>query len=171
MKQIFFVTALLLFLQTILFSQKPGIPDASTALTTTASETRSGSFDSWFLDKTMRLDYYHSGNTKEEHFAIDQIVSDGQWPGSKNVLIDKLELGLYFFEVKDGASDKIIYSRGFSSVFGEWQSIPDADVMWGTFPESIRFPWPKNPVSVILKRRNAENIFSWSGFFDSRLNI
>lgn len=54
-------------------------------------------YDDYFKDKTMRLDYYHSRNNKEEHFAIDRIVSDGNWSGSKTVLQDKLDLGLYFF--------------------------------------------------------------------------
>jgi hypothetical protein len=116
-------------------------------------------FENFFLDKTMRVDYYHSGTSKEEHFAIDQIVSDGKWPGSKTILKDKLELGLYFFEVIDKTSEKVLYSRGFASVFGEWQSIPEADKEWGTFHESLRFPWPKNPVTIVLKKRDAVNRF------------
>lgn len=116
-------------------------------------------YQSFFTEKTMRIDYYHSGTAREEHFAIDQIVSDGAWPGSKTVLLDQLNLGLYFFEIQDKSTDKIIYSRGFASVFGEWQSVPEADVEWGTFPESLRFPWPKGAFRVILKKRDAENIF------------
>jgi len=48
----------------------------------------------YFLDKTMRLDYFHSGTSAEEHFAVDRIVSDGMWSGSKTILIDDLQLGL-----------------------------------------------------------------------------
>jgi hypothetical protein len=116
-------------------------------------------FDTWFTDRTMRLDYYHSGTSREEHFAVDQVVSDGPWGGSGTVLIDQLELGLYFFEVKDKASEKVIYSRGFASVFGEWQFTPEAGSEWGTFHESLRFPWPKKTVSIMLKKRDAENKF------------
>ena len=47
-------------------------------------------FDSYFKDKTMRLDYFHSGTSTEEHFAVDQIVNDGVCAGSKMVMIDKL---------------------------------------------------------------------------------
>ena len=42
------------------------------------------------------------------------------------ILIDKLELGLYFFEIIDKESKVLLYSRGFASVFGEWQTIPEA---------------------------------------------
>ena len=112
------------------------------------------SFDRYFSDKTMRLDYNHSGTSKEEHFAIDRIVSDGPWPGSRFVLIDKPELGLYFFRVIDKDSKILLFSRGFASVFGEWQSVPEADKTWGSFNESIRFPWPEKPVTVFLGKRN-----------------
>ncbi len=125
-------------------------------------------FNTWFLDKTMRLDYYHTGNAKEEIFAIDKVLSDSIWPGSKKILIDKLELGPYFFEVLDKESKILLYSRGFSSIFSEWQTTPDANVQWGTFHESLRFPWPLKPVVVVVKKRNAENKFKqvWSTDID-----
>jgi hypothetical protein len=117
-------------------------------------------FDSYFIDKTMRFDYFHSGTATEEHFAKDRIVSDGIWSGSKVNLIDDLRLGLYFFEVIDKESRVLLYSRGFASIFGEWQTIPEASEKWGTFHESLRMPWPLKPVTVIMKKRDAENNFS-----------
>jgi hypothetical protein len=118
------------------------------------------SFDSFFLDKTMRFDFFHSGTAMEEHFAKDQIVSDGVWSGSKKVLLDRLNLGLYFYEVVDKETGTLLYSRGFSSVFGEWQTTPEASFDWGTFHESLRFPWPLKPVVVRIKKRDAKNEFS-----------
>ncbi len=116
-------------------------------------------FDYYFLDKTMRFDYFHTGNAKEEIFAPDRTVSDGPWPGSKTILVDPLELGLYLFEVSDKESNMLLYSRGFASVFGEWQTTPEAEEGYGTFHESIRFPWPKKPVNVIMKKRDTANVF------------
>ncbi|NVO18539.1 MAG: peptidase M64 [Bacteroidetes bacterium] len=116
-------------------------------------------FPDFFAANTMRLDYYHSGNTKEEHFAIDQVVSDGTWPGSTIQLIDTLNLGSYHFKVIDKKSHILLYSRGFGSIFGEWQTTPEADSIWGTFHESLRFPWPLKPVIVFLEKRNASNVF------------
>jgi hypothetical protein len=133
-------------------------------------EIQSGkaSFESFFLDKTMRLDLFHAGNSTEEHFSTDQIVSDGIWPGSKTQLIDKLNLGSYFFEILDVETKTLIYSRGFSSIFGEWQSTPEAEKQYGTFHESLRFPWPKKPVLVILEKRNQLNKFQeiWNTTID-----
>ena len=97
-------------------------------------------FESYFQDKTMRLDFFHNGTATEEHFSVDQVVNDGLWPGSKTLLMDRLELGPYFFEVIDKESKVLLYSRGFANVFGEWQSTPEAKENWGTFQESLRFP-------------------------------
>lgn len=116
-------------------------------------------FSIYFLDKTMRLDYFHSGSATEEHFAVDRVLSDGPWPGSKAQLIDRLNLGLYQFQVVDQASNVLLYSRGFASVFGEWQTIGEAKKQWGTFHESIRFPWPKKPVKIVMKKRDKKNNF------------
>ena len=125
-------------------------------------------FGDYFSDKTMRVDYFHSGTEKTESFAVGQIVSDGPWPGSKTVLIDPLELGLYLFQVVDKETGTLLYSRGFASVFGEWQTIPEAGEVSGTFHESIRFPWPLKPVTIVMKKRDALNKFQpiWNTTID-----
>jgi hypothetical protein len=117
-------------------------------------------FAQYFQDKTMRVDFNHSGTSKEEHFASDRIVSDGIWPGNKMILLDRLEMGPYFFQIIDQSTNTLLYSRGFANIFGEWQSTPEAAEQWGSFHESLRFPWPLNPVTLILKKRDlADNVF------------
>jgi len=116
-------------------------------------------YKTYFNDNTMRVDYFHSGTATEEHFAVGRILNDASWSGSKTMLLDNLKLGLYFFEVLDQVSSKILYSRGFASIFGEWQTIAEAKKQWGTFHESVRFPWPLNPVILVLYKRNNLNEF------------
>lgn len=116
-------------------------------------------FEQWFLDKTMRLDFYHTGKHDTEHFAVDRVLSDGIWSGSKKQLIDRLEFGPYFFEIIDNETKTLLFSRGFASIFGEWQTIPEAEEQWGTFHESLRFPWPKKPVKVVVSKRGEDNKF------------
>lgn len=165
MKKILFLTLLSLILlscgqntqkQTALVPLKPAFP--------IAIEKGNVIFDSFFTDKTMRLDYFHSGTSSEEHFAADRIISDGIWSGSKKTLIDNLKLGQYFFQVIDKESKQLLYSRGFGNVFGEWQTIPEASEKWGTFHESLRFPWPLMPVTVLVQKRDSLNNFTtiWS---------
>jgi hypothetical protein len=153
------ILAVLLLVPFFAFVQNVSDPASSAVAPVALIEEGNVNYETWFIDKTMRLDYYHTGTSKEEHFAIDQVVSDGKWPGSKTILMDPLELGLYFFEVRDKASDRVLYSRGFASIFGEWQSTPEADKEWGTYHESLRFPWPLKTVMITLQKRNAENVF------------
>src|SRR6185369_9797164 len=133
-----------------------------------ASSAHAARFDDLFLDKTMRVDYFHTGNRlgdrMEEIVALDRVVSDGPWAGSRTHLVDTTNLGNYYFEVIDRATNQVIYSRGFASVFGEWVTTDEAKDRAGTFHESVRFPWPKKPVQVVLKKRDKENAFQqiWS---------
>lgn len=120
---------------------------------------KSINFDEYFESNTMRVDYFHTGNAEVEYFAIDRILNDGEWAGSKTILTDQLNLGLYFFEIQDKESSTLLFSRGFSSIFGEWQTIPEAENEWGTFQESVRFPWPLKPVILIMKKRDGTNQF------------
>jgi hypothetical protein len=103
---------------------------------------------------TMRLDYYHTGNTKEELFSVDRVVIEPlPWPGDPAKAIDDTNLGNYLFEVRDQASGRLLYSRGFSSIFAEWVTTAEAKITNHTFSESLRFPAPSAPVKIVLKKR------------------
>jgi hypothetical protein len=114
--------------------------------------------------KTMRIDYFHSGGPGGETVALDGVVSEGAWPGSRTHLIDDMNLGKYFFEVVDRASGLVIYSRGFASIYGEWETTPEFKTSKRAFHESVRFPWPETPVQIVVKKRNRANNFQeiWS---------
>lgn len=127
------------------------------------------SFDELFLDKTMRVDYFHTSTTKgDEIVALDRVVSDGPWPGSRTRLVDTSNLGKYYFEVVDRDTNQVVYSRGFASVYGEFETTPEAKQRAATFHESLRFPWPKKAVQVTLKKRDAQQAFRevWSAVID-----
>lgn len=109
---------------------------------------------------TMRLDYYHTGNSTQEFFSVDRILVEPlPWPGNPNKNIDDTNLGKYFFEVRDQKTKSVLYSRGFASIYGEWETTDEATKMMRTFHESLRFPAPDAPVDVILKKRDAKNAF------------
>lgn len=112
-------------------------------------------FAASFRDSTMRVDYYHTGNAGRETFALDRVVSDGRWAGSRTILLDTLNLGTYRFTVSDSASGTPIYSRGFSSLYAEWERTAPSSA--ATFHESLRFPWPNAAVTIVLERRDQEN--------------
>jgi hypothetical protein len=125
-----------------------------------STQAQDGSdFDRLFVNKTMRVDYFHTGDASTEIISLDRIVSDGPWAGSTVRLLDNINLGKYFYEIHDAASGVTIYSRGFASIYGEWETTGEAQETYRTFHESLRFPWPKAPVRVVLKKRDAENTF------------
>src|SRR6266516_3212959 len=102
---------------------------------------------------TLRVDYYHTGNEKEERFSLDRIVVEPlPWPGNPARPIDATNRGKYFFEVSNAASGAIIYSRGFSSIYGEWETTAEAKTLNRTFSESLRFPAPETPVRIVVKK-------------------
>ncbi|HKG92330.1 MAG TPA: M64 family metallopeptidase [Gemmatimonadaceae bacterium] len=117
----------------------------------------------YFAERTMRVDYYHTGGPAPggasgapvEVVSLDQVVADGPWPGSRTRLVDDSEMGQYRFAVLDSASGQLLYSRGFSSIYGEWETTAEPRTMHRTFHESLRFPWPKAAVRVVLERRDA----------------
>jgi hypothetical protein len=113
---------------------------------------------------TLRLDYVHAGNAKQELFALDGLLVEGPWPGHPARAIDDTNLGKYYFEVIDRATNRVVFSRGFASVYGEWETTPEAEGAHRAFHESLRFPLPARPVQVVLKKRDAANAFRevWS---------
>jgi hypothetical protein len=114
---------------------------------------------------TMRVDYYHTGNIAQEHFSLDRVVVEPlPWPGDPQKTIDTTMRGKYFFEVVDEATKKTLYSRGFASIYGEWETTAEAKSMNRTFSESLRFPSVDKPARIVLKKRDAKNVFQevWS---------
>ena len=106
--------------------------------------------------RTLRVDYYHSGNAKQEWFSLDRTVLEPlEWPGNPSKSIDSSNLGNFLFEVRERSGGKLLYSRGFSSSFTEWQDTEEAQRANRTFSESLRFPLPDVAVEVLLKARKA----------------
>jgi len=110
--------------------------------------------------QTMRVDYYHTGNAREEHYSLDRVVLEPlPWAGNPARPIDDTNRGKYFFEVVDAVSGTVAFSRGFSSIYGEWETTGEAKDVDRTFSESLRFPAPDKPVRIIVRKRDARNAF------------
>ena len=58
---------------------------------------------------------------------------------------DESNLGKYYFQVLDRATNRVIYSRGFASIYGEWETTDEAKQQRRAFSESVRFPAPDGP--------------------------
>ncbi len=116
-------------------------------------------FDDDFTGKTLRVDYYHSGTATEERFALERARVEGPWPGSRTQLLDDTNLGKYLVEVADATSHRLLYSRGFSSIFGEWETTGPARRGWGTLAEAVRLPEPRRPFQLRIRKRAEDQSF------------
>ncbi len=121
---------------------------------------QSVNFNKYFVNKTMRVDYIHAGNNKSENFFLKQIKQEPYWGGSLKNLIDTFYYGKYYFEVFTIESNKLIYSRGFNTLFQEWQSYDEAKNTRKSFYETVIFPYPKQKVKLVISRHEKNGKFT-----------
>jgi len=108
---------------------------------------------------TWRVDYFYTGGPDISAFSLDEIVVEPlPWPGSESGDIDPSGFGVFRFEVQD-ANGKVLYSRGFSPIFWEWESTSEAKKRNRTFEESMRFPAPKSNAVLVVNKRQQDNTF------------
>ena len=117
------------------------------------------SFDDYFEDKTLRFDYFHSGDFENELYSFDKLIDEGDWNGSKINLVDTIQYGNSFLKIFSLDDGNLIYSRGFSTLFREWQTTEEAKKIKRTFYETVTFPFPKDSVRLELLNRDSENRF------------
>ncbi len=114
-------------------------------------------FSHHFHDETMRIDYFHTGNSKEEIISLDQVWRQGTWAGSRTHLIDDLDLGRYYTKIYDADSGELLYSKGFDSYYGEWKTTGlAAEGIRRTYHESALIPFPRRTVEFALEVRQKD---------------
>jgi hypothetical protein len=116
-------------------------------------------FEDHFLNETMRIDFHHVGDANFELISIDRIYRQGIWAGSLNNLIDNFNNGRYYAKIYSLSSGNLIFSKGFDSYFGEYQTSSDAAKgIKKNYHESVLIPYPKDNVRFSIERRNKENL-------------
>lgn len=118
---------------------------------------------------TLRVDYYHGGNAEKEMFSLHRVVIEPlAWPGHPEKPIDTVQRGHFLFQVENPETGEVLFSRGFSSIFQEWQQTGEARHMNRTFQESVRFPKPEQPFLLRILKRNSAQAFesAWTVAID-----
>lgn len=115
-------------------------------------------FNEYFEDQTMRIDYFHIGDSVTEIITIDFIYKYGIWAGSTKNLIDNFNNGAYYHKIYDLNSGRLIYSKGFDSYFKEYQTTGEAvNGIQRSFHESAIIPFPKNKIKFVIEKRDKRN--------------
>jgi hypothetical protein len=116
-------------------------------------------FDEIFVDKALRIDLYQAGDAKSETLSIRRIFEEPLWPESKAGLLPPFDYGRYVLKLYDPATNRLLFSRGFDTTFGEYKTTSPAlagEVR--VFERSIRVPLPKRPVLFVVERRDRRNL-------------
>ena len=93
------------------------------------------------------------------------------WGGPEILPKRSMKAGLATICLKSasGGTGKLLYSRGFNSVFAEWRTTDEAQHGNRTFSESLRFPNPEGPVEVSVKERDASGFHEvWKSAVDPK---
>lgn len=129
------------------------------ALLGTLSATAQVEFDRYFFDRTMRFDYQHAGNATSEHYYYNGLKAEPYWAGSKRSLCDTTNLGNQRFRIVDLEEEREIYSRGYCTLFNEWQATEEAQSVERAYAEAVVFPYPKRPCRIEFYGRNRKGEF------------
>lgn len=117
-------------------------------------------FDDHFTDRTMRFDFILAGNSESTKVFPVSVNSEPFWGGSLQKLTDPFNYGNFRYEVFDAATGTLLYSKGFCTLYQEWQTTAEAKRIEKSFHEVATFPFPKNKVRFILSIRGRDGLFT-----------
>jgi hypothetical protein len=135
----------------------------------------SQNFNTHFENKTLRLDYLHIGNAQGER--IEPVAfwqgNEYKWSGTHEQLVEPARLGEMVLTVKEFKTDEVIFSRSYSTLFGEFVTTEQAEKTEGRFEESVLMPYPKAAVKyefTVFSRNNTPT-FLYEGVFDPMTTV
>ena len=116
------------------------------------------SFDRYFEDATLRLDYIFAGNDHEQHIYLEDQKRQEKWAGRRNRLAEKFLNGNGQITVTDHDSKDVIYVWTFSTLFQEWQLEAEAKTTDRAFETSYNIPFPKNKIDITVTLTDNHNV-------------
>jgi len=116
-------------------------------------------FTKYFKNESLRFDFLLGGNKSEVLVYPEKIKREPFWAGSKTNLLDPFNYGTYRFRVFDLKSDSLLFSKGFSTLFQEWQTTAEAKTIDKTFYQAVIFPFPKREIRIEIDARQWEGDF------------
>jgi hypothetical protein len=125
-------------------------------------------YSSDFTDKRYRFDYYIEGNYTTAKIIPDCIYEEAIWGGSKTNLIDTFEYGELLFKITDANTNRLIFSKGYSNLFDEWQTTEEAKSSSTRYHECILFPAPRREAVLEIFKR--DSTLAFVKIFDIKIN-
>ncbi len=117
-------------------------------------------FDDYFFPNTLRVDYYIAGDYKSESVYLNQVKQEPYFSGPHKRLIDPFNSGTYRITVFDSVSGTLLFTKGFSNLFQEWQGTPEARRVQRSFEQTAILPFPRQTIRFqVEKRKYADGKF------------
>lgn len=129
------------------------------AIVTLAVQGQTVKFNDYFYNKTLRFDYIHAGTANTDFYALDELIEEPYWAGSKTNLISPFDYGNYKVTLTDAATGNLIFSYGYSTLFSEWQTTAEAQLTTRAFPENVVFPFPRKTVIVDFYNHTKQQVW------------
>jgi len=124
-----------------------------------AAVAAQGNFDRYFTGKVLRIDFMFAGNSEKTVVYPAEMKEEAFFGGSRTQLIDPFNYGNFRYELYDSESNTLIYSRGFCSLFQEWQTTAEAKKIERSFYEVAAMPFPKAKSRFVLSLRERSGAF------------
>ena len=116
-------------------------------------------FSDYFTEQSLRIDYMLTGNASGTILTLDQFKIEPYWGGPEKNTLSPFNYGEFKIEVYDQETKKLIFAKGFCTLFQEWQTTAEAKKMSRTFYQVNRIPFPKNTILLKISKRETANTF------------
>ncbi len=123
-----------------------------------ATTIHAQSFENFFEDRTLRLDYTFSGTHERQQIFFQQAEKTSRWAGRKSRLAEMLLRGNGQLRVRrHEAPHELLYVHTFSTLFQEWLATDEAKRVARSFESSYNIPLPKEPVDITVTLTDFHN--------------
>ena len=103
-------------------------------------------YDEWFTGERMRVDLFYSGNHETTQVFFKKIKKEPVWGGTRTNLLDPMGFGHFQVMIYDKETNWLLFSRGFSTLWEEWQTTAESKITYKSMIGSVKFPYPKKEV-------------------------
>lgn len=122
--------------------------------------SNSQEFDTFFINKTLRVDYIFSGNSNQQTIAVDQLNELPQWAGRKHNLSKSHLDGNGQIAMYNLQSGECIYKNTFSTLFQEWLTTDEAKTTSKSFENVFLLPFPKEKARIEVSLNSKSGIYN-----------
>ena len=115
-------------------------------------------FEDYFVDKALRVELYNFGDATESTVVLRDLFEEPIWPENPRHLLTPFEYGQFAIKLYDEASGRMIFSKGFDSMFSEYVTTnPAIKGVKRVFESTARCPMPKAKAKLLIERRDREH--------------